>query len=805
MVINLFVSHNRSLSCSHTGSSGSGSHEEDGSKGKSLKSLSLVKRRKSSRRLRKKDIPIELPLPDTTTITTTTTTTAPRRSTSGTLKTNKENLSNANCNRNSNESKKTSMTRERISKEKNRGERKEGDVVIKNNDVTSSTRPINNPTISKNKQNNQIHSKFQQFKSSFRNKEFYHRQKHPKQEMSSQIPMMTSEEASRLKFSYLSEMSLFHSTSTSVPVFITPSSLSTSYDSHNNNYNDGHNNNDNNNIEYPTTSSSSSSLQPLIPPSSINVLGKRPTVSSDLEKLWLRLPDDPTVEESFECVFSHQLLEQSVRSLYIDDYGGIDGDYDLASGLGSGSGSLLENSCGSSDSCLECKSGKIVQVGIVSPFHQVAVDDNGDNDITRNNHFTRTLSNVIPNSLPYQSLKSKNNDNVDSSMLCHACKTGNNDRPCIPPDCWPQCPLLLRPTPGSGTRVRGVRFANNMSNDDNIDNQQYLMDNSIQKHWWDELQKVWNGDNGNNNEAKQNKAGTGTGTGTFCNQCCILPINNGNEKDGQTLVIDFESDLFEGTLQLRIRKSNGTTRGSYDDSYGFFSGRNRQYQCVISGRFKKEGIPMTECITGQIFSRPIRTPAPYITNGAIRVLSIFAPRLQTKLHGANQMIISPLGSTPQSIMVDELNKCSTSAQNFKAVETLLQDLEEPSTNSRRLIDIPSKSASSSSSMARAKARKKAFDKLCGSTETLSCTFQTDKIYTFEFLQHLINFDTLEMNLGNIMGKYKLSHMMNGQPVSIMAAHQRPIQHSSGVSNKHDFQKLWSFDLWHESIVKSNGM
>jgi hypothetical protein len=77
----------------------------------------------------------------------------------------------------------------------------------------------------------------------------------------------------------------------------------------------------------------------------------------------------------------------------------------------------------------------------------------------------------------------------------------------------------------------------------------------------------------------------------------ILPINNGNEAAGESVVTDFASELFEGTLLLRVRGSEGTTAEPYDDNKGYFCGVNRRYQVVIRGRFK-EAIPWTDMVTG---------------------------------------------------------------------------------------------------------------------------------------------------------------------------------------------------------------
>ncbi len=742
----------------------------------------------------------------------------------------------------------------------------------------------------------------------------------------------SSRNSTARQFSHLSEVSLFHSTNTTAS---TSSTATNPIASSNSTQNTRSSSLPSSAVSSTSTRSSlstnneercekdsSSTIAITIPQSDNN--SKR---AESLERKWLRLADDPSVEESIECVFSHQMQEEGGIALF-DDYFDHDNEDD-------------DNNKGSDGKHDHNLSGSFLHVGSYTPSthdtngaHGVHDDahHNQPNDhdrlsnkkITRRrrshsrnrkdrntntdtqrrrkerrnrnrlpfgqNHnancnniednreqqkkqqpqgekhyaqsdpgitfsalklplpspsstslLSRTLSNAVkfvasPSSL----ILSKTYDNKSQGRSatktttptrqhykCVACQNGTNKKPPMDDQnsLWPQSPLLLRPTPGSGTRIRSVRFAETSNANE------YLMDTSrenpsISFMWWDELHNRWK--NNNCSDGENNKDNThdkhedkvtansvtstskkGANTNNFCQECCILPINNGNEKDGQALVVDFESDLFEGTLQLRIRRSNGTTAQPYDDSFGFFHGRNRQYQCVISGRFKREGIAMTECITGMFFNRPLRLPAPYITNGAIKLVKFFAPRLQVKMKGPTPMAISPLGSTPQSIQVDE---CSRSVleggeEEFRATDTIIRDQEEPSVASRHLIHLANKSSKSSSSMARAKVRKKAFDKLCGLNDKTK-TFQTDKVYTFEFLQHLVDFDSFEMNLGSILGKFKLCHTMNEQPLNIMAAHQQHLDDYTGFSDNtttvgdHVFEKLWSFDLWHESIIKA---
>lgn len=75
---------------------------------------------------------------------------------------------------------------------------------------------------------------------------------------------------------------------------------------------------------------------------------------------------------------------------------------------------------------------------------------------------------------------------------------------------WPQAPLLLRPTPGSQTVIRGIRFADSIAYLDPV----------------------------------------GDSSGPIRG---ALPINTGHEKRGKSMVIDFETPLFVGSFLIRIQ------------------------------------------------------------------------------------------------------------------------------------------------------------------------------------------------------------------------------------------------------------
>jgi hypothetical protein len=90
-------------------------------------------------------------------------------------------------------------------------------------------------------------------------------------------------------------------------------------------------------------------------------------------------------------------------------------------------------------------------------------------------------------------------------------------------------------------------------------------------------------------------------------------------------------------------------------------------------------------------------------------------------------------------------------------------------------------------LARAKFRKKAFDKLFAARSPGTPSLKPENTYTFEFLQHLLNFTDFKVELGSMLGSIPLKDVLNGQALPIMA-----------FSPTH---RLWSFDVLHEDLME----
>jgi Protein of unknown function (DUF1769) len=342
----------------------------------------------------------------------------------------------------------------------------------------------------------------------------------------------------------------------------------------------------------------------------------------------------------------------------------------------------------------------------------------------------------------------------DAQSLPRDCPCCHQTTPILDRERWPQFPLLLRPTPGSGTRVTAIRTINKTLWDVNQDGP------CSNLTWPSALHQLW-GSSVNDNSKVNEVVSENHHMEVMCPQCMILPINNGNEEPGEALLTDFESDLFIGTLLLRMRHVEGTTREKYNDDKGYFKGVNRRYQAVIRGRFKQQ-IPLTQCLTGFQLDRPCgKLPPKWIMNGSLKVLSFFAPQLQANLDGERPSSLTPLGSTPQVLAVhDESDPNTTPLEGVHS---------EPVMNHHTLLGRASDAASS---FARARLRKKQFDKLFIQNSATPMT-NLSKVYTFEFLQHLFQ---------------------------VMALLRHDDKNNNDGGDGTTGQRLWSFDVWHESLI-----
>ncbi len=258
------------------------------------------------------------------------------------------------------------------------------------------------------------------------------------------------------------------------------------------------------------------------------------------------------------------------------------------------------------------------------------------------------------------------------------------------------------------------------------------------------------------------------------------------------------------------RQSDGKLQRDY------FANKKRKFQAVIKGRFKTS-LSMSRCVTGQIFERPAgKLPARWIVNNFIKFFSILAPQLDVSLDENKPRFLTPLVATAHTVLcekdeckksrsLDDRNSTNLSSHSKERDRHLHLDKndnlqEPPSVESSSILSdvdiyrsegITVPDTTSFSAANRSLARKKIFNTISAKKKSQP-RFDTDKTYTFEFYQHLLDFgDELAVDMRMVGGMVPLAQAMDGQPLKIMAAYK------SEIGDK--LESLWSFDIFHESL------
>ncbi|CAJ1952402.1 unnamed protein product [Cylindrotheca closterium] len=315
----------------------------------------------------------------------------------------------------------------------------------------------------------------------------------------------------------------------------------------------------------------------------------------------------------------------------------------------------------------------------------------------------------------------------------------------IHPSHWPQLPLMIRPSPNTSTEIRGIRYSSGKNAD----------------------------------EVKG-----------FSNQ--VLPINTGREEQGSCLVVDFESVYFVGELLLRIKGAPELPKNSYHPE-SYFDGKKRTFQAVVRGKFK-EPLSMCHCVTGQTFDRRGHLPSQWIVNSFLKIVSLLAPQLEVDLGSAHPRFLSPLVATAQTVRVDR----DSASKQRESIDGVI--IEAPSSDPLSILwegesssEEFDSSQETTSISSRMKKRKKVFNQVAARKDE-DKRFSTEHEYTFEFFQHMLDFnDDIHINMSRPVGNVSVSQMTDGQPIKCMSAYNNPATR--------ELETLWSFDMWHESFYQ----
>lgn len=224
----------------------------------------------------------------------------------------------------------------------------------------------------------------------------------------------------------------------------------------------------------------------------------------------------------------------------------------------------------------------------------------------------------------------------------------------------------------------------------------------------------------------------------------------------------FSSDLFEGTCLIRLRDVPSDNPAA-DAAY--FQGRKRCFQVIIQGRFR-EVLKVSEVLTGHEFSRPLRALPPAVL---LRTASAFirrlAPGSDIKLQERRPSAMAVLAATTQILSAD--------APGSEPDITCLQ-IEE---NASLLL------GATMGEGGVPPARRKRH--LANPARAARYSFDTDTVYTFDFFQHILDAATYSLDLGFV--RLGIDRFLDHQPIQALA-------------KTTDGRYLWSFQVWHETLI-----
>jgi Protein of unknown function (DUF1769)/Domain found in Dishevelled, Egl-10, and Pleckstrin (DEP) len=228
----------------------------------------------------------------------------------------------------------------------------------------------------------------------------------------------------------------------------------------------------------------------------------------------------------------------------------------------------------------------------------------------------------------------------------------------------------------------------------------------------------------------------------------------------------FSSELFEGHCLVRLKNVPNSDNPFGDSAY--FSGRRRLFQTIIQGRFK-EPLPVSDVLTGHEFVKPLQNlPHPWILSAATNLIGKLAPGAEIRVLGSHPTMLASLAATSQVVRGDEPGN-----EPYIGGE---EDLQE---------DCSLLGGKFSSGRISAAGRKL---HLANPNRAKKYTFDTETVYTFDFYQSLLNVVTYSLELG--VANIGMAPILNGQPIQCLC-------------KTTDGRYLWSFQLWHESLLQDD--
>lgn len=219
-------------------------------------------------------------------------------------------------------------------------------------------------------------------------------------------------------------------------------------------------------------------------------------------------------------------------------------------------------------------------------------------------------------------------------------------------------------------------------------------------------------------------------------------------------VFSFDSKLFKGKIFVRCRGLDSS------DEKGYFKGKNRTTQVVVSGQFKSE-ITLSSITCGQEFNRKLQN-LPWVAKQVIALVKAVVPSLKVDFTGDKPALTSIFAQLVQTMWVQELSEPEPDLRGELIEETKLLG------------------GAFAKGCTIAERKKILGDKKQQSRYTVKPGLR----YTFDMYQHRLVWNSFSWS--SPLGCYPLTQYMDGQPMQILA--------------KVGDEYLWAMEMWHESLV-----
>jgi len=225
---------------------------------------------------------------------------------------------------------------------------------------------------------------------------------------------------------------------------------------------------------------------------------------------------------------------------------------------------------------------------------------------------------------------------------------------------------------------------------------------------------------------------------------------------------EIDSEIFQGSVLIRISESN-SDNPKQDQAY--FKDRKRKWQVVVQGMFKEE-IAVADIKGMAEFERPLKhVPPQFMLSTINKILQVVSPGINVDMTSNVPSIEACLGSIPQTIRADKPGQepdilhenniqedCSAFGGPFES--------EKIGTFKRkRLLSNP----------------------------TYGFTFDTQKMYTFEYYDHFLDLPKCELNFLGV-SCLDIAKLHDGQPFT-------------ATVKTSDERRLFSLSIWHKKFLE----